>query len=88
MNIVGKTKEGHIVVAGLGKLYFENGIPFSLIFDECQKRKLLPSWFHLRDELKSNGMKEDRIVHLLSEQVFESYGKEFRDVVIDRIIKK
>lgn len=85
MNIVGKTSCGKSVVSGLGKMYFENGLPLSVIFDGLQSRNLVPSFLHLVSELEENGMKRERIIHLLNEQVFESYGKEFRDVVIERI---
>lgn len=85
MVIVGKTQCGKSVVSGLGKLYFENGLPLSVIFDGLQRRNLVPSFRHLVSELEQNGMKHERILHLLNEQVFESYGKEFRDVVINRL---
>lgn len=85
MEIVGKTQCGKSVVSGLGKMYFENGLPLSVIFDGLQRRNLVPSFLHLVSELEENGMKRERIVHLLNEQVFESYGKEFRDVVMHRL---
>jgi hypothetical protein len=37
------------------------------------------------DELKQNGMTRERILHLLHEHLFESYGKEYRDEVIKRL---
>ena len=82
MEIVGKTKEGVLVVSGLGKLYFQEGLPLSVVFDQCKERNILPSWIHLFKELSDNGMKKDRILHLLNEQVYDSYGKEFRDHVV------
>jgi hypothetical protein len=53
-----------------------------------QENNLLPSWNHLYQEMRDNGMSHKRIIHLLNEQVFESYGKEFRDVVISRLDAK
>jgi hypothetical protein len=85
MNVVGKTQCGKLVVSGLGKLYFENGLPLSVLFDGLQRRDLVPSFRHLVTELEQNGMKRERIIHLLNEQIFESYGKEFRDEVIKRL---
>lgn len=83
---VGKTIDGKIVVAGLGKFYFESGLPLSVMFDSCQRMNLQPSFIHLISELKENGMKSERIVHLLNEHVFESYGKKYRDEVMKRVI--
>ena len=85
MIIVGKTQDGIIVVAGLGKLYFQEGIPLSIIFDGLKSKNILPSFKHLYSELRENGMKHERIIHLLNENVFESYGKQFRDVVISKL---
>lgn len=85
MNIVGKTQCGKPVVSGLGKMYFESGLPLSVLFDGLQKKNIIPSFRHLYTELVNNGMKRERIIHLLNEQVFESYGKEFRDHVISKL---
>lgn len=85
MKIVGKTTDNHTVVADIGKIYFEQGLPLSLIFDRLQALELVPSWIHLYDEMKANGMTHKRIIHLLHEQVFESYGKEYRDIIISRL---
>jgi hypothetical protein len=85
MNVIGKTTDGKLVVSGLGKLYFETGLPLSIVFDRMVQGNYQPSWIHLYLELKENGMKHDRIIHLLNEHIFESYGKEYRDEVIRRL---
>lgn len=82
MTTIGRTTDGKQVVSGLGRLYFESGLPLSIIFDLCQRCNRQPSWMHLYQELKGNGMKHNRIIHLLNEHVFESYGKEYRDHVM------
>lgn len=86
LKIIGKTTHGKLVVAGLGKLYYETGLPLSIIFDKCQAANLQVAWLSLVNELKENGMREERIFHLLSEHIFESYGKEYRDKVISILI--
>lgn len=87
MELVGFTTEGKQVLGGIGKLFFQEGIPLSIIFDGCRNHNVIPSWLHLYDELKGNGMSHSRIIHTLNEHVFESYGKEFRDVVINCLNK-
>lgn len=74
MEIVGKTSCSKLVVSGLGRMYFENGLPLSVIFDGLQRRNIVPSFRHLVSELEQNGMNRERIMHLLNEHVFESYG--------------
>lgn len=85
MKIVGKNTNGNFIVADMAHLYFQEGLPPSLIFDLCKTIGVIPSFIHFYDELRDNGMKHDRVIHLLSEHVFESYGKEYRDVVIGRL---
>ena len=86
MEIIGISTDQKQVVQHIGKLYFEQGLPLTFIFDKLQENNLLPSWNHLYIEMINNGMTHDRIIHLLHEQVFESYGKEFRDIVISRLV--
>jgi hypothetical protein len=85
LKIIGKTAHGKLVVAGLGRLYYETGLPLSFIFDKCESAGLQVAWLPLVAEFKENGMKNERILHLLSEHIFESYGKEYRDKVIEII---
>lgn len=85
MKIIGKTEDGKIAVAGIGAMYFETGLPLSFMFDRLKSENYIPSWIHLYHEFKNNGMSHKRIIDILHEQVMEVYGKEFRDVVIDRL---
>lgn len=85
MQVIGQTTDGRYVVSGLGRHYFESGLPLSILFDYCIKNDVQPSFLHLYRELKQNGMQHERIIHLLHEHVFESYGKEYRDEIIERI---
>lgn len=85
MTVIGQTEDGNLSVKGLGKLYFQEGLPLSIMFDELKKRGYIPSWIHLYLELKNNGMTPERIEHLLSEQMVDTYGKQFRDIVIRRL---
>lgn len=85
MHAVGKTIEGKTVIAGVAKMYFESGVPPSILFDEINKRNAIPSWLHFYKECKDNGMPHIRIIHLLNEHVCETYGKEFRNKVIDTL---
>lgn len=85
--IVGKTTDGRPVVKGLAKFYFQDGLPLQIVFDGCNKHKIVVSWNDLYSELKENGMKHERIIHLLHEQMFEAFSNEYRSVVLDRLNK-
>jgi hypothetical protein len=86
MEIVGKTTNGIELISGVGPLYYKNGLPLSVIFDGFIKTNKMPSWTHLYEELESNGIPEKRIIHLLSENIGDSYGSKFRDEVIKRLL--
>lgn len=85
MEQVGVTIDGKKVMKGIGPLYFREGLPLSIIFDRMAQEDMIPSWNHLYDEMKENGMSHKRIIHLIHEQGFDSFGKEFRDEVIRRL---
>ena len=87
MKIVGKTQDGRFVVSEIGKLYFQDGLPLSVIFDVLNGKNILPCFPCLYTELLNNGMGQDRIIHILSEQMIDVYGGEFRDEVINRLLK-
>lgn len=87
MQTIGITPEGKEVVTGIARLYFQEGLPLSLIFDALDKNNRMPSWMHLVVEMRENGMTDKRIKHLLSEHMVDTYGKEFRDIVLNRLFK-
>lgn len=87
MNQIGVTKNSIRIMEGVGQLYFQEGLPLSIIFDKLIANNMMPSWLHLYAEMKANGMSHKRIIHLLNENVFDSYGKHFRDTVISRLQK-
>lgn len=85
MEINGITLNGKFTIRGLGKLYYEKGIPLSIIFDFINEHDYVISWLDLVEELKENGFSLKRIYHLLHENIFESFGKEYRDEVLNII---
>lgn len=85
MKIVGKSTDGKLVVSEISKIYFQDGIPLGIMFDELDKHNYIPSWLHLYIEMQDNGMNKERIFHLLNEHMFDTYGNEFRNVVINRL---
>lgn len=82
MQQIGITIDGKRVMDGVGKFYFEQGLPLCFIFDKMTENNMIPSWMRLVKEMEANGMTKNRIRHLLHEHVFDSYGKEFRDHII------
>lgn len=87
MKQIGITTDGKKVISGIAAMYFESGLPLSFVFDKLNENNCIPSWIHLYNEMKNNGMSHKRVIDILSEQVFDVYGKEFRDEVVNRLNK-
>jgi len=87
MHQIGATNDDRKVMAGIAKLYFEQGLPLGMIFDHLWSHNAIPSWPLLYKELHDNGMSHERIVHLLHEHMHDTYGKAWRDEVIQRLEK-
>lgn len=85
MKVVGKTIEGKLVVSKISKFYFEQGLPLVFVFDKLQENNFVVSWIHLYNELIIQGMSHKRILSMLNEQIVDSYGKEYRNVVIAKL---
>lgn len=85
MKITGKTIDGKEVVQGLGKLYYQEGLPLSVAFAACMEYNFVPDWLNLYDELLDNGFSHKRIMHLFNEHISDSYGKEMKNIVLERL---
>lgn len=85
MEHTGLTTDNKIVVKNIAKQYFQQGLPLSFIFDILKENNMIPDWIALYQEMRDNNITHKRIIHLLHEMVFESYSKDFRDVIIKRL---
>jgi len=85
MPIVGKTEDGRIVVGGLFELFNTLGIPLSVIFDFLVKEDLVPDLFGFVKEAKMKGWKDKTIYTRLSENIVDSFGKEYWKEVKNRL---
>ena len=83
MEIIGITVNDKIVVKNIAKLYFQTGLPLDIIFDILDKNNYIPSWIDLTKELMLNGIKKERVFHILSENICNTYGKVYRNEVLN-----
>ena len=81
----GVTLNGDKVVAGLWKFRETVGLPLSSIFDLCQKHKLIPDFPQLYKDMLGSGIKRDRVLCKIQEELVDSYDKEFVTIVMDRL---
>lgn len=82
---VGKTEKGQVVFAGVFRHYETTGLPLDVMFDCFRQMNAIPDWLTFYVEAVRAGMKHDRIIAMLDTAIADSYGAEFRDVVIERL---
>ena len=85
LKVTGKTDQEQTIVSGVYRLYATTGIPLDIIFDCLKQRNVIPDWLCFYVEAVEAGMKHDRIMSKLESAITDSYGKEFGDVVIERL---
>lgn len=81
----GITTDDKPVISGCFRLSETEGLPLEIIFDYFAKNDVMPNWIDTYKECLTAGMKHKRILSMLGEAIYESFGKEFRDVVISRL---
>ena len=57
-----------IIVRGIGRMYFESGLPIGIAAQEAEQMGYVVSWLHVADDLQKNGMDSAAIIAKLSEE--------------------
>jgi hypothetical protein len=83
--VTGRTGEGSIVVAGVYRFYETTGLPLDVMFECLRRKDMIPDWLTFYVEAMRAGMKHDRIISKLDPAISDTYGKEFKDTVIERL---
>lgn len=84
---VGVTPEGKPVMSGVFSFYESHGIPLEIIFMSFIDKGLVPSWIDLYRDMRSSGMKHDRIIIKLQDAISDSFGPEWSEHVILQLNK-
>jgi alanyl-tRNA synthetase len=85
LKLEGKTTEGRSVVSGVYSFYETHGIPIITILEILDSRGITPDWISFYQEANKAGVKGDRIISMLSNDIADVYGGSFRDTVIQRL---
>jgi hypothetical protein len=80
--VVGKLGDGRPIVSNCFVWYDTIGLPVADLLGLLKSKNIMMSWQHFYDDAKKAGWSRDRILSVLSEAIFEVYGKDFRDAVI------
>lgn len=85
IHIIGYTESNETVIGGVWKIYETYGLPLDIIFDICLRRKWIPGWINLYEDMRNSGMEHGRILSKLEEAINDSFGKDYSAVVISRL---
>lgn len=67
-NIAGR----RIVVKGIGRMFFQEGVPIGMIARSAKEKGYEVSWFHVADECLKNGWPPATVLSKLEEEVRDS----------------
>ena len=85
MEYIGKTTDGKVVVSGLFELFSTHGLPLADVFFLCRENGQIPNWIEFYKEVQAGGWSHKTIINRLSDSISDIYGKEFSEVVIQRL---
>jgi hypothetical protein len=83
--LVGRTPQGVGVYAGVYKFFETQGLPLDILFSMMRDRDMLPCWMSFYKEARAAGMKHERVLSKIGEAALDVWGREFRDVVLERL---
>lgn len=82
---VGRTQDGRVVVEGVFRFCETEGVPLTDTLSILKAQNAMPSWLaYFREALEAK-MTGPRILSKLDEALTDTYGAEFRDVVLKRL---
>lgn len=74
------------ILKGVARLYYQRGLPFSIIAHTAQKKGCVISWLHMADELLKHGWSEKTILSRFREEFRDGRGDiDFDGITIDDI---
>lgn len=86
LTIVGKTKDGKLVVQGVFEaMSSTTGLPLEVILEEFKKQDMVVDWVNFCRMSVWHGWKWKTVRERLHYSLMESHGPEYRDEVLKRV---
>lgn len=67
-----KIDDRKIILRGLGKMFYQEGMPIGILAKEAADKGYEASWLHIADELQKHGWSVDTIVNKLKDETGDS----------------
>ena len=61
-----------IIVRGIGRLFFEHGLPIGMSVRKAEEDGFEVSWLHIADDLLKNGIPPDSVLSKIREEASDS----------------
>lgn len=68
-----KVDNRNIIIGGIGKMFYQNGLPLQVSIEKCRKEGFEVSLFHIADEFLKNGWKTKTVISKLKDELDRSY---------------
>lgn len=78
LKLVGKTRDGRLVVQGVFAFFETYGLPLDIILDRLRSNNIVPDWAHMYDSMVGAGWHPERTLRRLQQIVGDVYGPWFR----------
>jgi hypothetical protein len=78
-------EERQVCIGGIGKMYFQDGLPIEITADILTEKGIEVSWYHIVDELIRNGWNNVRVTNTLTPILKDSKHSGMLDTVINYI---
>lgn len=85
--IVGKTTDSKLVISGVLRFEETYGLPLEIIFEYLQENNLVPSWLHIMEESRKQGVNESKFLTKLETCVVSVYGKDYWSKIVPHLTK-
>jgi len=79
--VVGKTTEGQLVISGILRFEETYGLPLEDILEHLKERNIVPSWLHIMNEAKLQGVNQEKFLTKLEACAVSVFGKDYWAVI-------
>ena len=79
------TVDGHRVLCGIFRFCETVGLPLVVVLDYLKKKGDVVDWVDYLETGFKRGMKPERLIGRVGGDIHDSYGPEYRDVVLQKI---
>ncbi len=86
MKDIVEIEDKKIIIKGIGKLYYQEGLPMGIAAQRAIEMGYTVSWLHVADELLKEGWRPDRIIPKFREEIEDDNSSEIDIKAIEKFV--